>query len=67
MSTLLEVKGITKIYPNQQKPGLDHVSFEVMQGEFLGIMGASGNACTNCSLHGNSIRKLLVSIEKCPE
>ena len=25
MSTLLEVKGITKIYPNQQKPGLDCV------------------------------------------
>ena len=41
MSTLLEVKDITKIYPNQPKPGLDHVSFEVMQGEFLGIMGAS--------------------------
>ena len=34
MSTLLEVKDITKIYPNQPKPGLDHVSFEVMQGEF---------------------------------
>ena len=33
MSTLLEVKDITKIYPNQPKPGLDHVSFEVMQGE----------------------------------
>ena len=30
MSTLLEVKDITKIYPNQPKPGLDHVSFEVM-------------------------------------
>ena len=49
MSTLLEVKGITKIYPNQPKPGLDHVSFEVMQGEFLGIMGASGSAYTNFS------------------
>ena len=49
MSTLLEVKDITKIYPNQPKPGLDHVSFEVMQGEFLGIMGASGSAYTNCS------------------
>ena len=42
MSTLLEVKDITKIYPNQQKPGLDHVSFEVEKGEFLGIMGAPG-------------------------
>ena len=46
MSTLLEVKDITKIYPNQPKPGLDHVSFEVMQGEFRGIMGASGSGKT---------------------
>ena len=46
MSTLLEVKDITKIYPNQPKPGLDHVSFEVMQGEFLGIMGASASGKT---------------------
>ena len=29
MSTLLEVKDITKIYPNQPKPGLDHVLWEL--------------------------------------
>ena len=46
MSTLLEEKDITNIYPNKPKPGLDHVSFEVMQGEFLGIMGASGSGKT---------------------
>ena len=46
MSTLLQVKNITKIYPNQPKPGLDNVSFEVTQGEFLGIMGASGSGKT---------------------
>lgn len=38
MSTLLQVNDITKIYQTQPKPGLDHVSFDVMQGEFLGIM-----------------------------
>lgn len=46
MSTLLQVADITKVYKNQPKPGLDHVSFEVMQGEFLGIMGASGSGKT---------------------
>lgn len=46
MNTLLRVKDVTKIYKNQQKPGLDHVSFEVAQGEFLGIMGASGSGKT---------------------
>ena len=46
MSTLLQVKDITKIYQTQPKPGLDHVSFDVMQGEFLGIMGASGSGKT---------------------
>ena len=43
MSTLLQVMDVTKVYKNQPKPGLDHVSFKVAQGEFLGIMGASGS------------------------
>ena len=46
MSTLLQVTDITKVYKNQPKPGLDHVSFDVEQGEFLGIMGASGSGKT---------------------
>ena len=46
MSTLLQVMDATKIYRNQPKPSLDHVSFEVAQGEFLGIMGASGSGKT---------------------
>lgn len=29
MSTLLQVTDITKVYKNQPKPGLDHVSFDV--------------------------------------
>ena len=35
MSILLQVKNITKIYPNQPKPGLDNISFEVAQGVFM--------------------------------
>ncbi len=46
MSTLLQVHDITKVYPNQPKPGLNHVSFDVMQGEFLGIIGATGSGKT---------------------
>lgn len=46
MDPLLQVVDVTKIYKNQPKPGLDHVSFEVEQGEFLGIMGASGSGKT---------------------
>lgn len=46
MSTLLKATEVTKIYKNQTRPGLDHVSFEVKKGEFLGIMGASGSGKT---------------------
>lgn len=46
MDKLLQVKNITKVYPAQPKPGLDLVSFDVMKGEFLGIMGASGSGKT---------------------
>ena len=46
MSTLLKATEVTKIYKNQTRPGLDHVSFEVEKGEFLGIMGASGSGKT---------------------
>lgn len=43
---ILSVKDVTKIYKNQISPGLDHASFEVASGEFLGIMGASGSGKT---------------------
>ncbi len=46
MSALLQVTEVTKIYKNQTRPGLDHVSFDVKTGEFLGIMGASGSGKT---------------------
>ena len=38
MEKLLQVNNITKIYSAQPTPGLDQVSFDVMKGEFLGIM-----------------------------
>ena len=53
MGTILNVQSLTKYYgkePNVTK-ALDGVSFQVMQGEFLGIMGSSGSGKTtllNC-------------------
>lgn len=46
MSILLSAKEVTKIYENQPRPSLDHVSFKVNSGEFIGIMGASGSGKT---------------------
>lgn len=42
---LLEVKNLTKVYGTgeNQVIALDHVSFEVEQGQFVAIVGASGS------------------------
>lgn len=46
MSILLSANKVTKIYHQNQRPGLDHISFQVESGEFIGIMGASGSGKT---------------------
>lgn len=46
MCTILKVKDISKIYTKGQKPSLNHISFDVMEGEFIGVMGASGSGKT---------------------
>ncbi|WP_195269427.1 ABC transporter ATP-binding protein [Eubacterium sp. 1001713B170207_170306_E7] len=46
MSVLLNAQNLTKYYDKNQPPALDHVSFKVASGEFLGIMGASGSGKT---------------------
>lgn len=46
MSTLLQITDVTKHYNNQPRLALDHVSFQVNRGEFLGIMDASGSGKT---------------------
>lgn len=45
MNPILNVENVTKIYgnvPNQTK-ALNGITFQVMPGEFLGIMGSSGS------------------------
>lgn len=53
MEKILEVKQIEKYYGNKGNltKAIDHISFEVNKGEFVGIMGASGSGKTtllNC-------------------
>ena len=75
MNTVLEVKNIEKYFGNKGNvsKAIDHISFEVKQGEFVGIMGPSGSGKTtllNCistidnvttgqiSINGQDITKL---------
>lgn len=46
MNPILQAISVTKIYKNQTKPCLNHISFQIHQGEFIGIMGASGSGKT---------------------
>ena len=45
MAPLIEVSGLTKIYPGEgmATPALRHVSFSIHSGEFVAIMGPSGS------------------------
>lgn len=53
MEPVLEVKNIEKYYGNKSNltKAIDHISFQMNKGEFVGIMGASGSGKTtllNC-------------------
>ena len=45
MNNILEVKNIEKYYCNKSNltKAIDNISFNVANGEFIGIMGASGS------------------------
>ena len=45
MNNVLEVKNIEKYYGNKSNltKAIDNISFQVQNGEFVGIMGASGS------------------------
>ena len=46
--TLLEIQGLKKSYGRKEgeTKALNGVSFQVLEGEFLGIMGSSGSGKT---------------------
>ncbi|PWN75324.1 ABC transporter ATP-binding protein [Bacillus paranthracis] len=46
MNALVSARNVTKIYNKNQLPGLNKVSFDILAGEFLGIMGVSGSGKT---------------------
>jgi osmoprotectant transport system ATP-binding protein len=41
MSSIV-TKAVTKAYPGMERPAVDHVSFEVEEGEFVVLLGPSG-------------------------
>ena len=46
---LLRVEGLTKVYPGQTTPAVNNTSFDIKQGETLGLIGESGCGKTSLS------------------
>jgi peptide/nickel transport system ATP-binding protein len=46
---LLRVEGLTKVYPGQTSPAVNNISFDIKQGETLGLIGESGCGKTSLS------------------
>ena len=46
---LLHVEGLTKVYPGQTSPAVNNISFDIKQGETLGLIGESGCGKTSLS------------------
>ena len=57
MKPILNIENLTKVYgtlPNQTR-ALNGITFQVMPGEFLGIMGSSGSGKSTLAKHLNAL------------
>ena len=57
MKPILNIENLTKIYGNvpSQTKALNGITFQVMPGEFLGIMGSSGSGKSTLAKHINAL------------
>ena len=54
----IEVKNLTYVYSPKtpyEKKALDNVSFEIEEGEFVGIIGATGSGKSTLIQHFNGL------------
>ena len=57
MNPIIEFKNVGKTYPQEKVPAIHDVSFSIMQGEFVCLIGASGGGKT-------TVLKLIAGLEE---
>ncbi|YAI81248.1 MAG: ABC transporter ATP-binding protein [cyanobacterium endosymbiont of Rhopalodia sterrenbergii] len=55
MNVIASLENVSYLYPNSSKPVLENISLDIVQGEFLGIIGPTGAGKTTLCLTLNGI------------